>query len=108
PGGVIYRSMNRGRSWAAMSEGLRGSLLTLHNAPRERATVYAVTTQEIFGTVDAARTWTARNGQGASGFPPNVGLRGLAVAPSAPSTLYVVAQTRANPVPTGDGRALTF
>lgn len=95
PGGQVYRSLNRGRSWTAASQGLRGALLSLHNAPqRDPGTVYAVTTQGVFGTVDAAQTWTARNGRGASGLPAGNDLLSLDVAPSAPAVLYVVVRTR--------------
>ena len=91
PGGSVFRSMNRGRSWAPSSEGLRGAVIDLHNPLRQPGTVYAVTSEGIFASFDASRTWTPRN----AGIPLNVGLVSLEVAPSAPANLYVIVRTRA-------------
>lgn len=98
PGGQVYRSMNRGRSWAPASEGLRGALLSLHATPRRDSwTVYAVTTRGVFGTEDAAHTWTDRNGRGATGLPAESALLSLELAPSAPAILYAVVRTQPDP-----------
>ncbi len=92
-GGFVYRSANRGRTWSRGDEGLRGTLLDLQNAAVAPGTVYALTTEGVFASFDAARTWTSRS-NGLPDGPFDDPLAALVVAPSNPAVLYVIARTR--------------
>jgi len=99
PGGLVWKSINRGRNWTVSSEGLRGRLLDLRTAAVNPGIVYALTTDGVFASFDAARTWSVRNGLGTTTLPRRPGpgvseLRALEVAPSSPLSLYVVARPR--------------
>ncbi len=92
-GGVVFRSINRGRTWVRGGEGLRGTLLDVQNAEVSPATVYALTTEGVFASFDAGRTWAWR-GTGLPDGPFDLPPVSLVVAPSDASVLYVVARTR--------------
>jgi photosystem II stability/assembly factor-like uncharacterized protein len=92
-GGVVFRSPNRGRTWIRGGDGLRGALLDVQNAEVAPAAVYALTTEGVFASFDAARTWTARS-RGLPDGPFDDPLGSLVVAPSNPAVLYVIARTR--------------
>jgi photosystem II stability/assembly factor-like uncharacterized protein len=99
PAGLVWKSINRGRNWTVSSEGLSGRLLELRTAAVNPGIVYALTTDGVFASFDAARTWSVRNGLGRNTLPrlpgPGVSeLRALEVAPSSPLSLYVVARPK--------------
>lgn len=92
-GGMVWKSVNRGRSWVRSDEGLRGTLIDLQNAEVAPGTVYALTTEGVFASFDAARTWTRRS-SGLPDGPFDDPLASLVVAPSNPAVLYVIARTK--------------
>jgi photosystem II stability/assembly factor-like uncharacterized protein len=92
-GGEVFRSPNRGRTWIRGGFGLRGALLDAQNAEVAPAAVYALTTEGVFASFDAARTWAARS-RGLPDGPFDDPLGSLVVAPSNPVVLYVIARPK--------------
>jgi photosystem II stability/assembly factor-like uncharacterized protein len=87
----VFKSANGGRSWSATGSGVIGGVSELAAGTRDPGTLFANTQQRVYATFDAGATWAERD----SGLPATPGdrfLYGLAVAPSRPSTLFVLAR----------------
>jgi hypothetical protein len=86
-GDTIYKSTDCGVSWSAATTGI--AALTTYGVAATAATgrVIAATGSGVYGSVDGGRNWTPAivSNTFFSGYGPNF----LAVAPSAPSTVYV-------------------
>jgi photosystem II stability/assembly factor-like uncharacterized protein len=96
----VVKSTNAGASWVDAGNNLpSGTVARLLIDPSTPSTLYALITNinpsfgpganqsAIFKTTDAGHSWTALN----TGFPPSAYITVLALAPSAPSTLYAFA-----------------
>lgn len=84
PGGGVYRSANRGKSWFPANTGL-GNLTVrdLAYLPGAATLLAATSGGGVFRTVDAGFHWTPSN----SGLS-HLSVRSLAVAPSDPTVVY--------------------
>jgi photosystem II stability/assembly factor-like uncharacterized protein len=80
----IYKSVDNGASWAAVSTALNNTR-ALAIDPVSSETVYAgVRGEGIFKSTNGGGSWSPIN----SGLGDDVYVRSLAVAPSAPNTIY--------------------
>jgi photosystem II stability/assembly factor-like uncharacterized protein len=90
----VYRSTDSGLNWTRVLEGIATDLV---RDPLTPATLYAAigspagdARNGIYRSTDGGRTWNRLGG----GFPTgDVGRIALAIAPSAPATLYAAIQT---------------
>lgn len=85
----VFKSANGGRTWFRPFAGLLGGVFELGAGDRDPGTVFACTRERIYASFDAGATWAERDG-GLPATPDSRFLYGLAVAPSHPSTLYVL------------------
>jgi len=96
----VVKSTNAGESWVDAGNNLpSGTVRGLLIDPSAPSTLYALINNvnpsfgtganqsAIFKTTDSGNSWTALN----TGFPPSAYISVLALAPSAPSTLYAFA-----------------
>jgi photosystem II stability/assembly factor-like uncharacterized protein len=89
--GMILRSADGGVTWSDMAVGqLPGDAVVsdLEVKPDDGRVVLAATSQGLFRSADGGTTWTASN-QGL----PHTAIRELALAPSAPATVYLTLAT---------------
>jgi photosystem II stability/assembly factor-like uncharacterized protein len=90
--GGVYRSGDRGTSWARRVQGLTAAALAaLAVSPQTASTLYATTGNELFATHDGGVTWNPRAVPPA-GLEPDSFVLQMAVDPLAASTLYVASE----------------
>jgi photosystem II stability/assembly factor-like uncharacterized protein len=102
PGGVVFagdadrllRSADGGRSWSQVSSQSTGGILSIQVDPSHPGTVYYASVSTVFKSTDGGTSWSDL------GQPPIDGLEisRLALAPSAPGTLYLLATPAGSPL----------
>ncbi|MBM4167191.1 MAG: hypothetical protein FJ218_09790, partial [Ignavibacteria bacterium] len=81
----VYKTMNRGDSWTAISSSLTGStLIALAIAPTDTNTIYAATSSSLYKTTNNGGNWTSIS----TGLP-GASITYLAVHPTSSTTLFV-------------------
>jgi photosystem II stability/assembly factor-like uncharacterized protein len=89
-GGSVWKSVNRGRGWQLMRDGLSGPVGRLLSPRSAPATVYAglgtVFDTHLFVSVDAARHWV----NAGANLPPNGGILTFDASASDPAVIYVL------------------
>jgi len=87
---AIFKSLDAGASWIALSSFPNGSCRTLAIDPQSPTTLYAGTTGGIFKSTDGGRNWLAAN----SGLPTinnrPINILTMAVDPTTAGTVYAV------------------
>jgi photosystem II stability/assembly factor-like uncharacterized protein len=85
PGGGLWVSRDRGRSWSAV-EGLRGqSIRAFAPAPSNPAMLYAGTLEGVFRSTDSGATWTQISPPGSKEIHE---VESLAIDPADPDVVY--------------------
>jgi photosystem II stability/assembly factor-like uncharacterized protein len=82
----FFRTTDAAANWNNINSGLVGSVNALAVAPNAPNTIYATTSDGIYGSTDGGGTWVKRTGAGLSG-PSFVNT--MAVDPSNSSVVYV-------------------
>jgi len=87
--GYVLRSIDFGQSWITVltDPAVIYSFRSIVADPRDPSRVYAATDLKIWRSTDGGDTWTQELNPPQQGFP-NFNLGQLALAPSAPSTVY--------------------
>ena len=84
-GNVIFKSINGGLSWSALSRSPKVSYFTaLAIDPLTTSTVYAATDRGVFKSIDAGSSWKAAPSDRSFGRSVST----LAIHPSTPSVIY--------------------
>jgi photosystem II stability/assembly factor-like uncharacterized protein len=79
----LFKSVDRGGHWRALTGGLTTSISDLVFDPSRRNVLYAATKDGVFTSRDGGRSWQPKS----TGLGSNI-VTTLAIAPTTPSTLY--------------------
>ncbi len=96
--GGVYRSADGGSTWTSVLSGAPGTAVVFD--PINTSTVYAAlgdsygsASNGVYKSTDGGATWNQLKGSGVTAFPSsNVGRIDIGIAPSTPTTLYVLIQ----------------
>jgi photosystem II stability/assembly factor-like uncharacterized protein len=93
----VYRSTDGGTTWTSVptSTNNYGQVLEVFFDPSNPTTAYAsVEGQGVYKSADTGRSWSPINGSGSNSLPiASMGLIDIAIAPSAPGTIYAALKT---------------
>lgn len=99
PGGVLFtsdfagsgsrllRSADRGDSWTVVARADTDEIVPVVVDPTDPRRVYYTNEGTVYRSLDGGQSWAPLSQPAGASFPP---VRALAVAPSAPATLYAV------------------
>ncbi len=80
----LVRSVDGGRSWTRVDEGVPGRIISLALHPTDAGVLYAGTPNGVFKTTDGGRTWAPAS----KGIEGDLSVKALAIDPTDPDTVY--------------------